>query len=148
MNQKRHFSSIVSIFAVLMSTTVTVAADKDRKPLWDNSSPPTFHTNQDGPWGSQAPTTPIDLLAESKQPTHTEKPTLIDLVAHVGFFIPLEQRPMAWTARVTAVADMGMTTSPPSTSGGMSPVPAPGALLLLGLAGLSANRRRRPNTVG
>ncbi|MDP6312104.1 MAG: hypothetical protein QF781_08090 [Phycisphaerales bacterium] len=145
MNQKRHFNSIISILATLTLTTVTLAEDKERRPVWSNGSPPIFHTNQDGPMGAQAPNTPIDSFIDNKAPKHVDKPTLIDLVAQLSFNVPPERRPKRWAPIISPAASMGVAASPPNTPLGMNPVPTPGALVLLGLAGLTGRRRRGPS---
>ncbi|MDP6479962.1 MAG: hypothetical protein QGI75_07950 [Phycisphaerales bacterium] len=145
MNQKRHFNSIISILATMILTTVTLAEDKERRPIWDNGSSPIFHTNQDGPMGAQTPNTPIDSFVDNKAPKQVDKPTLINLVAQLSFNAPPERRPKSWAPIIPPTAGMGVAASPANMPLGMNPVPAPGALVLLGMAGLTGRRRRGPD---
>jgi hypothetical protein len=143
MNQRRHFNSIASVLAVMIFTAGASADKMVRGPNSDNASPPVFHTNQDGPWGSHTPGTPIDILAQNNAPKSDDTPNLIDLVVQAGFVVPLERRPNRWPPAVMPAADMLAVASPPHPPVGMNPVPAPGALLLLGVAGAARRRKRR-----
>ena len=142
MNQRRHFNPIIPIAVTLAITTMASAAGKERPPAWNNGSPPVFHTNQDGPWESQAPVTPIDILIDNEAPGQADKPTLIDLVADVGFTTPIEHEPEQWSPTGPLPTDAGMTVSAPSMPKGMNPVPGPATLMVLAMAGLAGRRRR------
>ncbi|MDP7070205.1 MAG: hypothetical protein QF561_02525 [Phycisphaerales bacterium] len=105
--------------------------------------PPVIHTNQDGPMGVQTPGDLWGGIASSDFTHHLNGPmlnTILDL--HVwsaggGF----EDSSLAKHDAKVPAPDW--SASGPVGSPGASPLPAPGVLTLLGLAGLAHTRRRR-----
>jgi hypothetical protein len=142
MNQRRHFNSIVSIAVLSAISTMAMADAKERGPGWNNGSPPVFHTNQDGPWGSQAPVTPIDILNVKAPSKPSDPPSLTDLVTEIGFHAPIDGGPEPWSPSGLELTDVSFTATAPSSPAGLNPVPGPASLLVLAMAGLAGRRRR------
>jgi hypothetical protein len=131
---------ICSIVTILAMTTAASANKKVRPPLWSNELPPTFHTNQDGPLGVESPTWTVDVLNERPAAKDDNAITLVNIITQVGFDIQIEPRPIRWSLTPTPPAIVSASSTPPS--GGATPVPAPGGLILLGIAALARKRCR------
>jgi MYXO-CTERM domain-containing protein len=155
MNRIRTLTPLLTLAAILAATSTTLAARAGKHPPggstpWQLTFVPVLHTNQDGVKRSIFdPTNPWSDLGADDIRTGGPNSDLIDLVLHVT----LDKMTREWPSSTTAVelGSLGLGPMDPTGMGGHpippgpagSPLPGPGTLVLLGLAGLAGRRRRR-----
>ncbi len=150
MNLRRVFLTTAAIALATTATSAATAGIKDTKGwsnLWGIGRGPSLHSNQDG-WGGPRnlpPVTPLDGVSFQDRGADWTG-GLFEVAVEIALIKASSMSPIDGLAFNPLTIVRHAPAMTPGSSGhafDASPIPTPGALTVLGIAGLAARRRRR-----